>query len=188
MQALFADPIVLAIVAVGALGCLALAVLVVRRHGRLAADTARLLYLALDGRPEEARVEARASARRFAPVLSALSGDLAPPKPRRPASDLLAVVLLFAPPAALIGYVLWAAQNGDFAARAHAVGGGLLGLGLLLPLSTIAAAVVIAAARRSARSVRGSCLTVLAKSARVAVDADVADALRQGGLKDPRNA
>ena len=119
MEALLADLPALLITAVGAGFALVLAAVIVRRHRKLAKDSSRLLYLALDGRPEEARGEARNAPRRFAPVLTALSGSLEPPQPRRFTSDLAGVVLLFVAPALLAIYLQLGTASGSFEARSR---------------------------------------------------------------------
>jgi hypothetical protein len=70
--------------------------------------------------------------------------------------------------------------------RVHVATVLLLGTAILLPTAFAAAIAVFEISRRASRSVRGTCITLLAQNVRGSVDVDRKDALRRGVKKDPR--
>jgi hypothetical protein len=187
MQLAFSDPLALALVALGLATAVGAVVLVALRAARLGATAGRLAYAALDGRPEEARVEARQGGRRLAPLLDALGSDPTPPRTRPWGIEVAVVVALFGPVMLLVLYGWGSLHTAEPATRPAAAAALFLGLAVLLPAALSAAALVVLLGRRSARALRGTCVTLIAKGVRAAVDAEVADALRRGqGPRDPR--
>lgn len=187
MQLAFSDPLALVLVALGLATALGAVIFVAARGRKLADTAAQLAYVAMDGRPEEARVEARQGGRRLAPILDALSSDPTPPGTRPWLLEAAAVAALFVPPVLLVLYGWGSLHTAEPAARPGAAAALFIGLAVLLPTTLSSAALVVLLGRRSARLVRGSCVSLIARGVRATVDAETAEALRRGqGPRDPR--
>lgn len=187
MQLALSDPIALAIAALTCLAAIVVSGLNVVRHRRLRETANRLAFTAMDGRPEEARVEARTAGRQLAPLLDALGGELTPPQRRPWLIDAVTVVALHLPVLLLVAYGVSAVRTADIDARLPAAAGLFVGLAVAWPVALLGSTVVVMQARRSARALRGTCIGLIAKSVKSAVDAELAEQLRRGGgVKDPR--
>lgn len=175
-----------AIVLSGLLVNIAAVVFAFIRHRATAQTVTKLVDLALGGRADEARIQARNATREIAPLLDALGGELAPPRPRSPTREVVLLVVLSVWPVLLCAYGLSmvAAQSHE---RAVVAASFMIGLAVLTPLSTAAALSVVGVGRQTSRAIRGSCVTLLARQAKSAVDAEIADQLRRGNpTRDPR--
>ncbi|MCK6551494.1 hypothetical protein L6R52_37000 [Myxococcota bacterium] len=176
----------LVITAAGALGMIAAAVAVAVRQRKLNDTATRLVELALGGRADEARIQARNESSELAPVLEALGGELAAPKTKLPLITWIVLAVIPLPTLALALYArqLVGAVDASSLALVSSV---LQGVAILAPVSITVAYTVVAVARAGQRSIRGACVTLLAKNVKAAVDAEVAEALRRGtNLRDPR--
>jgi hypothetical protein len=159
----------------------------VRRSRRLSDKATRLLYLALEGRADEARIQARGESRELRPVLDALGGELTPPSTRPLVLDAAAIAAILVFPAGLVLYGLGVLMRAEAASKVPAATALLIGIAVLLPLTLASAATVLEMSRRSARTIRGACVTLLAKSVKKSVDAELSEALRRGAnIRDPR--
>lgn len=157
-----------------------------RRARATTTTVTRLVDLALGGRADEARIQARNASAELGPVLDALGGELAPPRRRPYWRDAVAAALTPLPLVILSVFAFTGLRSAgpDRVELASAV---LIALGILLPICAAGAFAIIAVARHTDRSMRGSCVTLLARNVKGAVDAEVADALRRGAnLRDPR--
>lgn len=162
-------------------------VLSVRRSRRLSEKATRLLYLALEGRADEARIQARGESRELRPVLDALGGELTPPSSRPLVRDAASIATIFVFPAGLVLYGVAVLTNAEPAAKVPAATALLIGVAVLLPLTVASAATVLEMSRRSARTIRGACVTLLSKSVKKTVDSEMSEALRRGAnIRDPR--
>ncbi len=157
------------------------------RGHRLARRAAQVVFLALDGRADEARIQARGERGGLAPLVEALGGELAAPTARPLWRDAAALASLCVFPALLLARGLAALDAGAPADRIAAASA-LLGWGaLLLPLIGGASLAVVELGRASARAIRGSCVSLLARSVRAAVDAELNQAQRRAlRARDPR--
>ncbi len=157
------------------------------RGHRLARRAAQVVFLALDGRTDEARIQARSERGGLAPLVEALSGVLSAPSARPLWRDAAALVSLGVFPALLFARGLAALDAGAPADRIAAASA-LLGWGsVLLPVIGGASLAVVELGRGSARAIRGSCVSLLAKSVRAAVDAELNQAHRRAlRARDPR--
>lgn len=158
-----------------------------RRSRRLSDKATRLLYLALDGRADEARIQARQESRELRPVLDALGGEVTPVSTRPLIQDAIAVVALAVLPLVLVAYGFGVLVDPSAAKKIEASTALLLGIALLLPVGVAAVATILEMSRRSARDIRGACITLLARSVKSTVEAERSEALRRGAnLRDPR--
>ncbi len=156
------------------------------RHRSASQTATKLVDLALGGRADEARIQARNATREISPILDALGGDLSAPKRRTPSRELLLALALAIPPFALTAYAFSAVSEDSGPKRAIATAF-LVGFAILAPLSLAAIAAIINLGRETSRAIRGSCITLLARQVKNAVDLEVADALRRGSTtRDPR--
>jgi hypothetical protein len=156
------------------------------RHRSTSQTVTKLVDLALGGRADEARIQARNATREIAPLLDALGGDLIPPRGRSPVREAYLIACILMPLAALFVYAL-SAISANVPQRATVAASFLVGLAILTPFSIAAMLGVIGVGRQTTRTIRGSCVTVLAKQVKTAVDAEIADALRRGNpVRDPR--
>ena len=144
-----------------------------------------LLQLALEGRADEARIRARRAGKTMQPVLDALGGDVLPPPRRAMLRDSPWLALIAAPVMAFVLYSL-AELRVSGETRIHVATALLFGTAILLPAAFAAAIAVFEISRRASRSVRGTCITLLAQNVKGSVDFDRKDALRRGAKKDPR--
>lgn len=186
-MAMLSDPFALVLVLAGlglAIGTVAWAA--IRGH-RTTSTAARLAYVALDGRPEEARVEARQAGAHMKPLLEALSGALVSPRARPWLGDA-AVMAVVHVPLVLLSLYGWSQLTAEAAdARIGGATAVFQGVAVLWPAAAAASIAVVVLARHTARALRGTCVTLIAKSVRQQVDADLADQLRRGGVpRDPR--
>lgn len=156
------------------------------RYRRLSDTVSRLAFTALDGRPEEARVEARNSGRALAPLLDALGGKLTAPRRRPWLQDAVIIFVLHLPLVLLVVYGTSAVRTAELESRLPAAGGLFFGVAIGLPVALIASTLVVAQARRAARSMRATCISLIAKTVKVQVDAELSESLRRGGIRDPR--
>lgn len=180
------DPIALSLTALGFVVAVAVMVAQAARAKRLRETINRLAFTALDGRPEEARVEARSGGRHLAPLLEALGGKLAPPQRRPWVQDALAIAILHLPLLVLLAYGAGAVRAASVQARLPAASSLFAGVAVAWPVALASSAVVVLLARRSARAMRATCISLIAKSVKNQVDAELAETLRRGGLRDPR--
>lgn len=156
------------------------------RHRSTSATATKLVDLALSGRADEARIQARNATREIAPLLDALGGDLTTPQPRKPTRELGLSLLVVVAPATLCIYA-FSSIAAHVPERTVTAASFMIGLALLAPLSVAAMLGVIGVGRQTTRNLRGSCITVLARQVKTAVDAEIADALRRGNpIRDPR--
>jgi hypothetical protein len=156
------------------------------RHRSTSQTVTKLVDLALGGRADEARIQARNATREIAPLLDALGGDLSPPRSRSPAREVFLSVLVAAPPVTLCIYAL-SAIAAQVPHRASVAASFLVGLAILAPLSIASVLGVIGVGRQTTRAIRGSCVTLLARHVKTAVDSEIAEALRRGNpVRDPR--
>ncbi|MBK6687364.1 MAG: hypothetical protein IPG45_23035 [Deltaproteobacteria bacterium] len=191
LQLLLAAKLSLLLIAGWTFGALLAVLLAARRSQSLQAQSSRLLLLALEGKADQARIQARNGGRALAPLLEALGGELAVPSPRPLLQDLGWIVLLSLGPIGLLirGLSqLLARDGGDKTPSATAL---LVGLSILLPVTTLASVAIVQLSRKTARAMRGHCISLLAKSVKIAVEAETAEALRRGAnppTRDPRGA
>lgn len=159
-----------------------------RRSRSLTVTANRLVYLALDGRADEARILARRESRELRPVLDALGGEISAPSARPLLLDAACLVGISVLPLLtfLVGLGAMAPDHG--AERVTSAASLLAALAVLLPATAAAAAAVVELSRRAARAVRGATITLLARSVKATVDAELAEALKRGSLRDPRGA
>jgi hypothetical protein len=144
-----------------------------------------LLQLALEGRADEARIRARRAGKAMQPVLDALGGDVLPPPRRSMLRDSPWLALIAAPVLAFVLYSL-AELRVKGETRIHVATALLFGTAILLPAAFAASIAVFEISRRASRSVRGTCITLLAQNVKSSVDVDRKDALRKGAKRDPR--
>ncbi len=157
-----------------------------RKNRRYEKRINELVELARVGRAEQARIQARNGGRELAPLLSALSGDLTLPSARAWGDELLAIGATLIAPVLFLShaFLMLRAQAETRVATAAAL---LFGLAILAPVGVLAAWLILELERRAYRTLRGACVTLMAKSAKASVDAEVADALRRGLItRDPR--
>jgi hypothetical protein len=175
-----------AIVILGLLMNIAAVVFAVLRYRSTSQTVTKLVDLALGGRADEARIQARNATREIGPLLDALGGELAPPRRRTPTREVLLIALLALFPIALCGYAM-SVVGAQVPHRAAVATSFLIGLAILTPLSIAAVLGIIGVGRQTSRAIRGSCVTLLARQVKNAVDAETADALRRGNpVRDPR--
>ncbi len=63
----------------------------------------------------------------------------------------------------------------------------LFGFAVLIPLTFAAGFTILSIGRHSTRLLRGSYVTLLARNVKIALEAEIAEALRRGpGVRDPR--
>jgi hypothetical protein len=186
IEMMFESGTVAAIVFVG-LAINVLAVIFAFMRHRAASQTAtKLVDLALGGRADEARIQARNATREISPLLDVLGGELAPPKSRTPAREAILSLIVGSVPLILCIYAMSALTSNE-ENRADVAGAFLVGLAVLVPFSIAAGVSVIGLGRQTSRAIRGSSITLLARQVKTAVDAEVADALRRGNpVRDPR--
>jgi hypothetical protein len=157
------------------------------RVARLRRRAAHAAFLARDGRVAEARIHAQAEPRALAALLAAIDGDVAPSPPRFAVGDLFAALAVHVLPALAVLRGLDAGSSPE--ARVPAIASAMVAAGFLVPLATLCGVVIIGAGRASGRSIRGATAAVVAGAAKVAVDAELAAALRRAGpIHDPRGA
>ena len=187
MSHLFHDPIAWALIGFGCVTSVLAIILCGRQHRQAAKTAGQLIYLALEGSPEKARVQARTAGRAMQPILRALNGELSPPSTRPYLQDFIWFAIIYTAPALLLVHT-W--QTLNQATGSMRLAGGLalfLGLAILVPLSLSASLFIVIGARRSARIVRGHCITMVARHVKGVVDAELSDALRRGTHpRDPR--
>ncbi len=159
-----------------------------RRLKSLAETFNRLAYVAQDGRPEEARVEARAAGSALRPLLDALSGELTPPNTRSWLQSAGAIVVLHLPSLLLIIYGASSVRTDDMQSRLPSAVAFFIALAITWPAALAASVAFVIQSRRSARTLRGTCVTLVAKSAKTLVDQELSESLRRGGgmHRDPR--
>lgn len=175
-----------AIVTAGILASIVGVAFAFSRHRAASQTATKLVDLALGGRADEARIQARNATREISPLLDALGGELTAPKRRTPTRELLLAILLALPPIALTTYAFSAVSEDSGSKRAIATSF-LVGFALLTPISLAAIAGIINLGRETSRAIRGSCITLLARQVKNAVDAETAEALRRGTTtRDPR--
>jgi hypothetical protein len=183
---MFASGPIAAIVLIGVAASLLAVLLATLRYRSTSQTATKLVDLALTGRADEARIQARNATRDIAPLLDALGGELAPPKVRLPVREMFFAGVVLLVPIALCVYAI-TALDGDDANRAQLASAFLIGLAVLAPLSIAAAFAVIGLARQTTRAIRGSSVTLLARQVKSTVDAENAEALRRGNpARDPR--
>lgn len=155
------------------------------RTDRIVRVAEDLMQLALEGRADEARIRARKAGKTMQPVLDALGGEVIPPPRRSMLRDSPWLVLIAAP---VLAFVLHSSSvvRSDVEGRIHVITTLLTGVAILVPAAFAAAIAVFEISRRASRSVRGTCITLLAQNVKSAVDLDRMDALRRGAKKDPR--
>jgi hypothetical protein len=176
----------LLIVGLGVLGIVVLTALAFLRAQELQRIANKLVELALSGRADEARILARNATRDITSLLDALGGDLTAPKRPSPFRDL-ALVLPIATPAIALAFYCISKIHGGAEGRVAGASSTLVGFAILIPVSFAAAFAIIAIGRHSARLVRGSYVTLLARNVKTTLDAEVAEALRRGpAQRDPR--
>lgn len=177
---------VFAIVVLGVIGFIALIGVSVVRYRAIARAANKLVELALGGRADQARIYARNATQDLNPLLDALGGQLSRPRHRSLFRDLLMLLALPIPTVLLAIYGL-SRIRGTADHKVGATAALMYGLAVLVPLSFAAAFGLIGIGRHARRLVRGSCVTLLARNVRAAVDTDVAEALRRGpATRDPR--
>lgn len=186
MQLALSDPLALTLIVLGILLGVAAVVWNALRLARLRKMFNELAFAALDGRPEEARVQARNHGRTLKPLLEALGGELVAPSNRPWLGDGLAIIALHLPLVLLIAYTLSAVRTADISSRLPAASALFIGVAVLWPVSLACSVIVVSQARRNARALRATCITLIAKAVKTQVDADLADALRRGLVRDPR--
>lgn len=173
------------IVAAGGVGSLLVILLTLDRHKKLVGMANRVLELALAGRTQEARAQARQGSRDILPLVDALGGALVRPEPARSTGDVLALFGLLGPWLLLAAYGMLALA--DDGKRSAIVAALLLGVAALLPVSLASALIVVSLGRHAAHRVRASSVAVLAKNVKSAVEAEVAEAMRRTAApRDPR--
>jgi hypothetical protein len=176
-EAMLASKAVTTLVAAG-LAVMAIAVFIsvlTYRSQRVA--LVRLVELALEGQQHEARIRARKSGRAVAPLLAVLSGEPVPPPSRSVLGDVSLATICFLPAMALPIYGAAAIEPGqgpDVLALASAL---MLGLVLMLPISSACAVLVIHLGAETSRAVRSACVKLLAERAREVVSAELKSTL-----------
>jgi hypothetical protein len=178
--------IVLAIVGIGSIGIVTLTVFAFIHAHNAQRDANKLVELALGGRADEARIIARNASTEVSSLLDALGEKLSPP--RRPSTfrDALMTVTVTLPLVTLATVGFYKIQNGAETNVAWATSL-LFGFAVLVPLTFAAGFTILSVGRHSARLLRGSYVTLLARNVKIAFEAEIAEALRRGpGARDPR--
>ncbi|MEQ9501130.1 MAG: hypothetical protein RIT81_29955 [Deltaproteobacteria bacterium] len=158
-----------------------------RRSRRLSDKATHLLYLALDGRADEARIQARQESRELRPVLDALGGEATPISARPLIQDAVAVAALTVLPMVMIAYGFGVLTDPESAKKIEASTALLVGIAVLIPIGVAAIVTILEMSRRSARDIRGACITLLARSVKTVVETERSEALRRGAnVRDPR--
>ena len=178
-------PASLVLLLAGLLVIIGFVVLHLMRTERIVHVADDLLELAQEGRADEARIRARKAGKTMQPVLDALAGEVVPPPRRSMMRDSPWLLLIAAPVMAFVLYNLVQLREAG-EARVHVATVLLVGTAILLPASFAAAIAIFEISRRASRSVRGTCITLLAENVKGSVDVDRKDALRKGTKKDPR--
>lgn len=150
-----------------------------RRTRRIEARAHALLSMAVQGRPDEARIQARMGGRAFAPFLAALGGELAPPSRRPLLKTTVEIVAVSSVPCALVGNGLRVLHSGETAGKVAASVTVLIGVAALAPLAVVSSVLLTALGRSGARAVRAAAISVLARTVRPSIDAELASALRR---------
>ena len=185
IDSLLLAPYSLVLLLAGLLLIIGFVVLHLMRTERVVQVAEDLLQLAQQGRADEARIRARKAGKSMQPVLDALAGDVGPPPRRSMLRDSPWVLLIAGPVMAFVLYNLTQLREGG-EVRVHVATVLLLGTAILLPTGFAASIAVFEISRRASRSVRGTCITLLAENVKGSVDVDRKDALRRGAKKDPR--
>ncbi len=178
-------PLSLVLLGVGFIVIIGIVVLHAVRTDRIVHIAEDLMQLALEGRADEARIRARKAGKTMQPVLDALGGDVVPPPRRSMMRDSPWLLVIAAPVLLFVAYSLAELRDGA-ELRIHVATTLLFGTAVLLPVAFAASIAVFEISRRASRSVRGTCITLLAQNVKSAVDADRKDAIRRGPRKDPR--
>jgi hypothetical protein len=185
IDSLFSAPYPLVLLLAALLVMIGLVVLHLMRSERIVRAAEDLLQLAQEGRADEARIRARRAGKPMQPVLDALAGEVIRP-PRRSMLHDSPWVLLLAAPAMAFGIYTLSMLRVESESRVPVATVLLLGTAVLLPIAFAAAIAMFEISRRASRSVRGTCITLLAQNVKSSVDLDRKDALRRGTKKDPR--
>ncbi len=185
-EMLVAEPAMLALVVAGVGFALVVVLLAARAQQRLDEQSQLLLGLALTGRADEARIQARQNPRDLGPMLSALGGRLTPPSPRPVARDLVAVIGVSTFPLLAVVGGWQASLSPSAGARVTGIAASFAAFAVLLPTAVAATTLVISLGRRAARVVRGAAVQLLARGVKAAVDAELLDNLRRRSSRDPR--
>ncbi|MEM7676717.1 MAG: hypothetical protein AAF449_12010 [Myxococcota bacterium] len=181
------QPGLLILVVAGALAAAVAVLLSLWNLIRLDQQADHLLSLATAGRADEARIQARQGAKDLEPMRVALRGVLSPPSTRPIIRDLVAIIIVLAFPVLTV-IAGWQASISPVAAeRVIGVSASFTALAILLPITIIASALVITLGRRRARAIRGAAVQLLSRTVKATVDAEFAEALRRGNLRDPRS-
>lgn len=186
MHLALSDPLALTFVALGVIAGIALVIWNAIRARKLRATFNELAFAALDGRPEEARVQARSGGRALGPLLDALGGKLAAPQTRSWLGDALMILGLHLPAVLLTIYATSVVRTVDTAARLPAASALFLGLAVMWPVAFAASVIVVSQSRSNARALRATCITLIAKSVKAQVDTELSESLRRGPARDPR--
>lgn len=175
------------ILLVGILGILGVLALSIHRYRSTEETSRRLVELALSGRPDEARIRARNSTAELEPILDALGGELTSPRRRSVLKDMFLLALLTIP-AGVLGLYSWSAIRRSTENTVEVSSVLLTGFAVLLPLSAGVGLTIVGLGRQTWRLVRGSCITLLARSVRTAVESEISEHLRRGpnSIRDPR--
>src|SRR5262245_6709044 len=136
-----------ALVAIGLLTNVLAVVFAFMRHRATSETVTKLVDLALGGRADEARIQARNATREISPLLDALGGDLSPPRPRSPAREIILAIGIAVWPLTLCIYAL-SAINTPAPHRAAIAASFLVGLAILAPLSIAAMLGVVGVGRQ----------------------------------------
>lgn len=190
LQLLISAKLSLLLVAGWSFGALLAVLLASRRSQALESRSSRLLLLFLEGKADQARIQARNSGKSLQPLLLALGGELAAPSPRSLLADLGWIVLLSLGPLGLLAHSLGRLVARDGQDKTPVAAALVIGLAVLLPVTTLAASAIVQLSRQTARALRGHCITVIAKTVKATIESETAESLRRGGnaAKDPRGA
>lgn len=188
MQMAASDPGALSLIIFGLLLSVGGLLVQSRRLNDLAETFNRLAYLAQDGRPEEARVEARALGKALRPLLDALSGDLTAPSPRAWLDNAIAVTVMHLPSLLLVAYGATSVRSAEMQSRLPSTVAFFVALAIVWPIALASSVAFIVQSRRSARALRATCIALVAKGVKAQVDHELSESLRRGGgaNRDPR--
>jgi hypothetical protein len=167
IQLLLAAKGSLLVIAGGVFVAILAVLLAFRRSQAIEAQSTRLLVLALEGKADQARIQARTAGAEAAPLLAALGGEMQGPSLNRLLRDLGWVAMLNVWPAALVIHSLSQLSRRDGGDKTAIAAALLVGLAVLLPIATFASATIVQLSRSTARSMRGHCISLLAKSVKV---------------------
>ncbi len=186
MQILLTPNASYAILVVGLFMMFMTVITMFRRGRRLESKALHFLELALDGRADEARIQARTESRELSVVLGALGGELASPGQRSLLRDLPPLVLICAPPLLFAVHAFYGISSSAAPEKIQMVRALLIGTALFLPAIFASFIAIIESSRSAARGIRGTCIKLLARSVKHSIETDLSEALRRGKVRDPR--